>query len=212
MKTETVKLSQVSTNAANPRQIKDSKFVKLVNSILIFPKMLAIRPIVVDNTMTALGGNMRCRALSFIAEMSEDDVLERLQEARQFDEKTDTEKSNLIEYWKRWLENPTAIIIKASELSDAEKKEFIIKDNVGFGEWDYDILANDWDMEELKDWGVEVWQENIYNNVGEITDIDKPDVPETKIVVSFSIEQNYDKNEIIEHIRRALDGYNVIVK
>ena len=63
MKTEQVKLSQVKVNGENPRTITKDKFEKLVNSILVFPKMLAIRPVVVDNKMAALGGNMRlcCR-------------------------------------------------------------------------------------------------------------------------------------------------------
>ena len=59
MNTENVKLSQIEVNSANPRIISDDKFHKLVNSILALPKMLELRPIVVDNTMVALGGNMR---------------------------------------------------------------------------------------------------------------------------------------------------------
>lgn len=42
--------------------------------------------------------------------------------------------------------------------SEVQEKEFTIKDNVGFGEWDWDILANEWDEVELKDWGLDVWQ------------------------------------------------------
>lgn len=49
-------------------------------------------------------------------------------------------------------------IIIADQLTDQQKSEFIIKDNVGFGEWDWDILANEWDAKELKDWGLDVWQ------------------------------------------------------
>ena len=49
-------------------------------------------------------------------------------------------------------------IVKASELSEAEKKEFIIADNASFGEWDYDKLANEWEAEDLNSWGVDVWQ------------------------------------------------------
>ena len=49
-------------NGANPRTITKEKFSKLVTSILVLPKMLELRPIVVDNTFTALGGNMRLRA------------------------------------------------------------------------------------------------------------------------------------------------------
>lgn len=48
----------------------------------------------------------------------------------------------MVEHWERWQDNPTAPIIRAADLSDEEQKEFIIKDNVGYGEWDYDMLAN----------------------------------------------------------------------
>jgi hypothetical protein len=49
-------------------------------------------------------------------------------------------------------------IIKASELTEDERKQFIIKDNVSFGTWDYDALANGWDEQSLGDWGMDVWQ------------------------------------------------------
>ncbi|MDR0431065.1 MAG: site-specific DNA-methyltransferase [Tannerellaceae bacterium] len=160
MKTETVKLSQIKTNAANPRQIRDEKFIKLVNSILVFPKMLEIRPIVVDNTFVSLGGNMRYRVLTFIASLSIGEIKERLSGLREFEKKTTAEQNALFDYWDKWLDSPTAYIIKASELSDEEQKAFTIKDNVGYGEWDYDTLANEWDAEDLDDWGLDVWQDN----------------------------------------------------
>lgn len=47
-------------------------------------------------------------------------------------------------------------IIKAENFTDDQIQQFIIKDNVGFGEWDWDILANTWDVEKLNDWGLEV--------------------------------------------------------
>jgi len=50
----------------------------------------------------------------------------------------------------------TVPVIKASELTEEQQREFIIKDNVGFGEWDWEMLANGWDAEKLEDWGVEV--------------------------------------------------------
>lgn len=76
MNTKTVKLSQVTINEANPRIIRDEKYRKLIDSLLAFPEMLNIRPIVVDNTMTILGGNMRARALYDIATMGEQEGLE----------------------------------------------------------------------------------------------------------------------------------------
>jgi Predicted O-methyltransferase len=159
MKTDVVKLSQIKTNTANPRQIKDGKFTKLVNSILVFPKMLSLRPIVVDSMGVALGGNMRYRGLIFIADMSIEDIKAQLSDCRDFHKKTTAEQNALFEYWEHWRDCPTAPVIKAADLSDSEQREFIIKDNVGYGEWDMDILANEWDEEDLDDWGLDVWQD-----------------------------------------------------
>ena len=47
-------------------------------------------------------------------------------------------------------------IIKANNLTDKQIEEFIIKDNVGFGEWDWDIIANEWNTQEIEDWGVDL--------------------------------------------------------
>ena len=47
-------------------------------------------------------------------------------------------------------------IIKANDLTEEQKHEFIVKDNVGFGEWDWDSLANEWDTEKLDDWGLDL--------------------------------------------------------
>ena len=47
-------------------------------------------------------------------------------------------------------------IIKADQLTEKQQREFIIKDNVGFGEWDWDDLANEWDVDELEDWGLDL--------------------------------------------------------
>ena len=47
-------------------------------------------------------------------------------------------------------------IVKADDLTEQQKDEFIVKDNVGFGEWDWDILANEWDTDKLTDWGLDI--------------------------------------------------------
>ena len=46
--------------------------------------------------------------------------------------------------------------IQALGLTEAQKKEFIIKDNVSFGEHDWDLLANEWDIQSLDDWGLDI--------------------------------------------------------
>lgn len=160
MKTEIVKLSQIQVNGANPRTISNEKFDKLINSILVLPKMLELRPIVVDDTFVALGGNMRYRALTAIEGMDINELAERLSALRDYQKKTEAERQNLINYWDEWKANPTAPIIKASELSEDERREFIIKDNIGYGDWDMDALANEWNSQDLDDWGLDVWQDN----------------------------------------------------
>lgn len=157
MKIEKVKLAQVATNKANPRIITKEKFRRLVDSILVLPKMLEIRPIVVDGTMKTLGGNMRNEALKAIRKMSMPEIAERLNTLADFKSKMDGEKNVLLKWWEGWLKSPFVYIIRADELSEAEKKEFIIKDNVSFGTWDYDMLANQWDNAKLLDWGMDVW-------------------------------------------------------
>lgn len=158
MQVEEIKLSRVKTNKENPRTITKDKFNKLVNSILVFPKMLQLRPIVVDGKMTALGGNMRNEALKAIAKMSPEQLAEHLAGIADFVKKTQCERDALIEYWGKWLENPTALIIRADQLSEQEREQFIVKDNVSFGTWNYDALSSKWDSPLLSDWGMDVWQ------------------------------------------------------
>ena len=155
---EEIKLSRVKTNKENPRTITKDKFDKLVNSILVFPKMLQLRPIVVDGKMTALGGNMRNEALRVIAKMQPDEIAERLAGIADFVKKTKGERDALVEHWGKWLENPTALIIRADQLSEQEREQFIVKDNVSFGTWNYDALSSKWDNSLLNDWGMDVWQ------------------------------------------------------
>ncbi len=116
MNTIQTKLNKIKRNPNNPRILKDDKFIKLVKSIKDFPQMLDIRPIVVNDDMIVLGGNMRLKACK---------------------------EAGLKE----------VPVIKASDLTEEQQREFIIKDNVGFGEWDWDLLANDWDADSLEDWG-----------------------------------------------------------
>ncbi|NCU72596.1 MAG: hypothetical protein EBY66_06255, partial [Candidatus Fonsibacter lacus] len=68
-------------------------------------------------------------------------------------------------------------IVRANELTEEQKNEFLIKDNVGFGEWDWDSLANEWDVEKLDDWGLDIPSFNNvdYSEKNEEIDIDSLD-------------------------------------
>jgi ParB-like chromosome segregation protein Spo0J len=118
-----VKISAVKANKNNPRQIKDDKFKKLVQSIREFPEMLEKRPLVcftdVDGKYVVLGGNMRLKA-------SQEVGLKEIP------------------------------IVLADDWTQEQRDEFLIKDNVGFGEWDWDQLANEWDVELLDKWGLDL--------------------------------------------------------
>jgi hypothetical protein len=117
-----IDISKIKPNPSNPRIIKDDRFEKLVKSIKDFPKMMELRPIIVDSNNMILGGNMRLKALNYLS----------------------------------YKKIPKSWIKQASDLTDKEKEQFIIKDNVGFGDWDWDMLANEWNSEELEAWGLDV--------------------------------------------------------
>jgi ParB-like chromosome segregation protein Spo0J len=56
------------------------------------------------------------------------------------------------------LKFETVPVIDASEWTQEQRDQFLIKDNVSFGEWDWDVLANEWDPVQLEEWGLDVWQ------------------------------------------------------
>ena len=65
-------------------------------------------------------------------------------------------------------------ILKAEELTEAQQREFIVKDNVGFGEWDWDILANEWDVDLLEDWGLDLPIDDKIDKMEEDDEIELP--------------------------------------
>ena len=119
-----MKLSDIHPNPNNPRLIKDERFKKLCRSITDFPKMMELRPIIIDQSGMILGGNMRYRVLL---------------------------ESGLKEIPDNWVK-------VADNLTDEERKRFIIEDNVQFGEWDTDKLTNEWDNVTLADWGLNLYE------------------------------------------------------
>jgi ParB-like chromosome segregation protein Spo0J len=113
------KIYKLRKHPENPRVIKDVKFQLLVDSIKDFPEMLEKRPLVVNEDLQVLGGNMRLRA---------------------------AQEAGLKEIW----------IDVAEGWSIEKQNEFIIKDNSGFGEWDWDRLANTWEYDDLNNWALDL--------------------------------------------------------
>lgn len=172
MNTIKVKLSQIKNNPNNPRIIKDDKFQKLVRSIQEFPQMLELRPIVVNDDMIVLGGNMRLRACK---------------------------EAGLKE----------VPVIKASQLTEEEQRAFIIKDNVGYGEWDWEMVANEWDSELLIEWGLDVWKAptevdySILDGADELDNLisDMADGVKKAIQIEFEAEHYEEAYELVKFWR-----------
>jgi DNA modification methylase len=133
----TTPINKIKSNPNNPRVIKDDKFKKLVQSLKDLPEMAQVRPIVVNQDMIVLGGNMRLKAMKEAG----------------------------------WKEAPVAVV----DWDEDKQRQFIIKDNVGFGEWDWDMLANEWDAESLGEWGLDVPQMNETEIEAEEDDFDVPE-------------------------------------
>jgi len=160
-----VKINEVKANPNNPRIIKDDKFAKLVKSITDFPQMLNLRPIVVNDDMVVLGGNMRLKACK---------------------------EAGLKEI----------PIIKASELTEQQQKEFIVKDNVGYGEWDWSDLANNWDSDQLEEWGLDIPGFSDVEDLGEnfsLPDGDK--APFQQMTFTLADEQAIQIKNAIDEIK-----------
>lgn len=148
-----VSLDKLHKNPKNPRIIKDDKFKKLVNSIILFPKMTKRRQIVYDETGMILGGNMRYEAILYISKMSQDEITKILK-SKYTGQKIDDNISVLSPLFNGVF--PDGWCVCADEFDEEEKQEFIIKDNVAGGEWGWDKLANKWDVSELEEWGLDV--------------------------------------------------------
>lgn len=152
---ELIELSRLTQNEDNPRYITEDDFRALLASIATFPQMLFhYRPIIIDEAVNVLGGNMRLLALQRIAEMS-DGELRSLIASRE--DKTEGEREALMQFWTDWRKEPTAPILRSEDLSEEQKLELIAKDNINNGSWDSGKLAAKWDMQQLKSWGVAKW-------------------------------------------------------
>ena len=110
-----MKLSQIKSNPNNPRLIKDDKFKKLVKSLSEFPEMMEKRPMV---CVTDIDGKLY--------PLGGNMRLKALQELK-------------------YKEIPDTWVVMADDWNEEKRKEFTIKDNVGFGDWD-------WDTSRYRDW------------------------------------------------------------
>ena len=153
-----MKISDLKANPKNPRIIKDDKFKKLVKSLQEFPEMMEKRPMV---CVTDVDGKL--------FPLGGNMRLKALQELK-------------------YKDVPDEWVMLADEWTEEKRQEFVIKDNVGFGEWDWDELNADWDTQQLEEWGLEVpdFEEEELEAVED--DYEIPDIIETDIVLGDLFE------------------------
>ena len=208
METERVKISQLQVNEQNPRTCTDKQFDKLVRSVITFPKMLEVRPIVVGEGGVALGGNMRLRALQAIATMTDVEIMSNIEQSAKYKDRTQCERDALVRYWQKWQHDPMVSVVRTDNMTEEERREFIIKDNVGFGAWDWDMLANDWDKDILSEWGMDVWESS--NSDIDSFFQDKEDAGKEQglhITVHVPKDKEADMNEIRQVVEEAVQEY-----
>jgi hypothetical protein len=101
-------------------------------------------------------------------------------------------------------------IIIASELTEEQQRQFTIKDNVGYGEWDWDELANNWDALDLKDWGLDIPNFNIEDN-------SEPEIDKDLLGNALDRYLNNNIKQIVlyfenEHFEKTMNRLNAIAK
>lgn len=124
-----IPISKLKLNPTNPRIIKDDKFKKLVQSLKDFPEMMEKRPMV---CVTDVDGKL----FPIGGNM-------RLKALRELGMK----------------EIPDSWVVLADDWTEEQRKEFTIKDNVGFGEWNFKDLQDGWEgvsIDDLNKWGIDV--------------------------------------------------------
>lgn len=121
-----MKLSDLKLNPKNPRTINNEKFKKLVKSLHEFPEMMEKRPMV---CVTDVDGKM--------FPLGGNMRLKALKELK-------------------YKDIPDTWVMLADDWTEEKRREFMIKDNVGFGDWNWDELNEEWDLGQLDDWGLEI--------------------------------------------------------
>jgi site-specific DNA-methyltransferase (adenine-specific) len=149
-----------------------------VASIKDFPKMMELRPIVIDDTMTILGGNMRYNALR---------------------------EAGFEEIPDNWVK-------QAKDLTEKEKQQFIIKDNLPFGEWDWDILGNNFEIKDLLEWG---FDEKDLKIEQEIEEDEAPEVSDEPAISKLGEVYQLGRHRLmcgdstkIEDVEKLMNGQN----
>ena len=171
-----MKISKLKSNPSNPRVIKDEKFKKLVKSLQDFPEMMEKRPMV---CVTDVDGKLYPLGGNM-----------RLRAIQELGMK----------------EIPETWVMMADDWTEDKRREFTIKDNVGFGEWEWDQLANEWNSDLLVEWGLDVWQQEEEPDMDDLIGEDKNKPATMKITFTSPEQLQKAEIDIQELIDRKYQG------
>ena len=170
MEEKKVKLSKLIENPDNPRMISEFMLGKLTESVLVFPKMLHIRPLTINKDFVVLGGNQRLQVLNNIAKMEPSEIEEYLMNQSKYRMASEEKKQQYRDYWAKWLKSKLVEVRIADDMDLDEEKDFLAKDNLHYGEDDVSILKKSYDHQAIEDYfGSVPW--NLYDyNTDKIND------------------------------------------
>lgn len=190
-------LNELQTNKDNPRFLKDEDFRKLKNKILTFPALLEKNRITYDsiNENVILGGNMRFKTLNYIVDNYTTETIEDA--VRKAQEQLGIDNEGLLVYSvnvfthliktqeinKNWIQD-------AAALTEEEKKAFVVIDNVSDGRWDFDVLANSWDID-VEEWNVINFELDKEEEQLDVDDVEELESEDFKIVLNYT-EEDYN--------------------
>lgn len=160
---------QLTLHPQNPREMSEFMEGKLIESILVFPHMLQLRPILVNKSNVVVGGNQRVSCLQQIVRMDDNEIEDYLFNQKKFRLMSEEGKVELINYWKEWKKKPVVPARVLTNLTESEEKELLVKDNIHYGEDDIDALKQHFDRESYNDYfGSVPW--NLYDYNDKIND------------------------------------------
>ena len=190
-------LNELQTNKDNPRFLKDEDFRKLKNKILTFPALLEKNRITYDSISenVILGGNMRFKTLNYIVDNYTAETIEDA--VRKAQEQLGIDNEGLLVYSvnvfthlietkevnKNWIQD-------AAALTEEEKKAFVVIDNVSDGRWDFDVLANSWDID-VEEWNVINFELDKEEEQLDVDDVEELEREDFKIVLNYT-EEDYN--------------------
>jgi len=172
-----IELKTLKRHEQNPRKYNALDLNRLKKSIEDFEKMMVIRPIIVDEGNTILGGHMKLSALEELG----------------------------------YTEIPDEWVTSIEDLTEDEKKEFLIKDNTHYGKFDYEMIFDVADGETLEEYGVSIMDMGAFDGGineketwGQLPEFRKYSQEEFKITLIFKTEE--DRAKYIEEHEVKIDS------